>query len=311
MKYIVCGDPHCRPDNLDKIHKLLELIESYGLPTIFLGDMLDSRDIVRAQCLNTYINYFKNSKLDYVILCGNHDAINSEAKEFSLEPLKLLKNVTVVDKPYLLGDILFMPYYRNPGKFRAIIDQYKDAKYLFMHQDMVGMDWGNGHIATEGNNLIDISSFKAVYSGHYHKYQVKNNLTYIGTPFSHNFGESNQDKYLGLFDADTGGFSTLKTDFPKHITVHLDLNNPHLFDVNNLDHFRLIIKGTREQIDTFDASSYKGFKIIPEYVSEAHKLALKETQSPDDMFSRWFYDIKKETDPELHTLGLNILKDSK
>lgn len=308
-RYLIIGDPHCRPDNLDKINKLFKMVESFKIPTIWMGDMLDTKDIVRAQCLNAYLNYFKSSNLKHIVLVGNHDYTSNECTEHSLEAFKQFGKVIVVDKPYREDDMLFVPYYRNPENFKQAIKS--DAKYLFMHQDMIGMDWGNGHIATEGNDLADISSFKQVYSGHYHKFQQKNNLTFIGTPFSHNFGESNQDKYVGLFNSQDGGFCTLATSFPKHITINLDLTNPHYFDFNNTDHFRLIVKGTREQLDNFDSSAYKGFKIVPECISGVDKSDLKETQTPEELFSKWFNDVKKETDQELHTLGINILKESK
>jgi DNA repair exonuclease SbcCD nuclease subunit len=311
MRYLIVGDIHSRPDNLHKIHKLFKLVESKELPVIWLGDLLDTKDIVRAQCLNAYINYFKNSKLDHIVLTGNHDFISADSKEHSLEALKLLKNVIVIDGPFVKGESLFLPYYRNPEEFREVISHFKYTKYLFMHQDIVSMDYGNGYISTEGNTLEDLITFKQVISGHYHCYQKKDNLIYLGTPFSHNFGESNQDKYLGIFNDEDGGFCTIGTPtllFPKHITHNVDAGNPHYFDTNNVDHVRIILKGTREQLDAFDKTHYTGFKIIEECVSEAHKSTLKETDTPESIYSKWYKEVKKGEDEELFNLGLEVLK---
>lgn len=302
------GDPHARPDNMNKIHKLFQVVESKELPVIWLGDLLDTKDIVRAQCLNAYIDYFKNSKLNHIVLVGNHDLLTADSREHSLEALKLLKNVTIVDEPYWKGETLFVPYYRNPKDFREVIAYYKDAKYLFMHQDIVSMDYGNGYISTEGNTLEDIKDFKLVISGHYHCYQQKDNLIYLGTPFSHNFGESNQKKYLGVFDE--GDFSTIPTDFPRHITCDIDVTNPPgilMFTEGN--HVRVILKGTQEQLDKFDKKPYANFKIIEQSLPTVGFTALKETESPKTIFSKWFKDIKQGEDEEIHSLGLKILED--
>lgn len=310
-KYLVIGDPHARPDNLHKIKQLFQQVESQGLPTIWLGDLLDTKDIVRAQCLNAYINYFKNSSLQHIILVGNHDKLNVDTNEHSLEALKLLNNVTVVDAPLVVDQTLFVPYYRNPDEFRAVISQYKDVTYLFMHQDIKEMDYGNGYISTEGNTLEDLKQFKQVISGHYHSYQNKYNLIYLGTPFSHSFGESNQNKYLGIFDDSNGLLELITTDFPKHMTVNLDLNNPHFFETKPIDHVRLIIKGSREQLDKFDKKQYTKFKIIEECVCETHKSTLKETQSPETIYSIWYKEVENGTDEAILNLGLEVLKSVK
>jgi DNA repair exonuclease SbcCD nuclease subunit len=312
-KYLIVGDPHARPDNLHKIHKLFQLVESKELPVIWLGDLLDTKDIVRAQCLNAYINYFNNSKLNHIVLVGNHDLLTADSREHSLQALKLLKNVTVVDRAISMDKMLFLPYYRNPEDFRQAISQYKEANYLFMHQDIKNMDYGNGYISTEGNTLEDLKGFKLVISGHYHCYQDKENLIYLGTPFSHNFGESNQEKFLGVFNEEDGKFCTIPIDeFPRHVTFNIDVSDPpQILMYNDIDHIRVILKGTREQLDKFNKSVYSEFKIIEECVAETHKSVLKETESPESTFSKWFKEIKKCTDNEIHELGLSIIKDIK
>lgn len=310
-KYLVVGDPHARPDNLHKINKLFHLVESKELPVIWLGDMLDTKDIVRAQCLNAYINYFKNSKLNHIVLIGNHDQLSANTQDHALEALKLLPNVKVVDKPYILDNLLFVPYYRSPEDFKLAISQaraIKSLNYLFMHQDIVSMDYGNGYISTEGNTLEDLKGFKLVISGHYHSYQDKDNLIYLGTPFSHNFGDTQQDKYLGVFDSESGKFQTIPTDFPKHITVTLDLSNPHHFEINEQDHGRVILKGTREQLDKFDMKMLSKFKIVQECQSNVVKSGLKETDSPEEIYSKWYKEVNKGEDAELFNLGLEVLK---
>lgn len=311
MKYCIAGDPHAQPENLYKLQKLFTLIESIGLPTIFLGDLLHNKDIVRAQCLNAYYNYFSTSKLEFTIITGNHDQLTANCTEHSLQTLKALKSVTIIDKPLRRGQLLFVPFQANLEDFRAIISDPGEAEYVFFHQGVNGFEYTNNIIADKEASLEWFKPYKLAIGGHFHKFSTKDNLVYLGSPFSHNFGESNQDKYLGIFDDETGKLELIKTDFPRHITTTLDLGINDNLQVDYYDYNRVILKGTREQIAAFNKSKYPGLKFIEDRQYKVVKLALKETQTPETLFSTWFKDVKKETNNEIFELGLQILKDVK
>lgn len=311
MRYLVVGDPHCKPDNLYKMSKLFNTVEARGLPTVWLGDLLDTKDIVRAQCLNSYINYFRYSSLQHIILIGNHDWSTADCNQHSLEALKDLKNVTVVDRPYFEGKTLFVPYFSSHEAFKAAIKPYELPVYLFMHQGVTGCDYGNGFIAENELEIEALVGFDKVISGHFHRYQEKANLVYLGTPFSHSYGESNQDKFLGIFNDEDGSLELIKTDFPRHITHELDLNITDNLIIDEFDHVRVILKGTREQLASFNKSKYPGLKFIEDCQQQIVRSSLKETETPESLLSKWFSDIKKETNPDILNLGLDILKEVK
>lgn len=311
MKYLVVGDTHCKPDNLHKIKQLFEKVESYELPIIWLGDLLDTKDIVRAQCLNAYYKYFSTSKLQHIVLVGNHDYTTSECKEHSLEPLKALKNVKIVDKPFRIQDILFLPYYRDNNLLRQELYKPGGIKFVVGHLDIKSFDYGNGFISEEGMHPDEFEQYKLVISGHYHKFQNTHNILYLGTPFSHNFGEANQDKYLGIFDDEPLSFNVFKTKFPSHVSVEINAANPDYIKLDPINYNRIIVKGTKEELDAFDYTPYKQFKVVQECLSKVVKSELKETETPEILYSKWFKDIKKQEDNDLFNLGLDILKDSK
>src|SRR5882724_7541363 len=98
-KFTVIGDIHCTLNNLDKVNQLFDSIEKLHNPTILLGDLLDTKSIIRSECLNLYYKRLQDSKLQFTILCGNHDLIRQDQEASSLEPLKALPNVTIVDYP--------------------------------------------------------------------------------------------------------------------------------------------------------------------------------------------------------------------
>jgi len=309
-KFTVIGDLHLTQSNMYKAEKLFNIVESLQNPCIWLGDELHKRGYIEANCLNMLFNYFENSKLEHLILIGNHTWTDANCTEHSLQTLKALKSVTIVDRPLQRGKVLFIPFQRNLDDFRRITED-SNAEYLFFHQGISGFDYGNGFIAENEAPLEALKSFKLAIGGHFHAFQSKDNLIYLGSPFSHNFGESNQIKYLGIFDNETGEMELIKTDFPKHVTTTLDLSKGNRLQVDEYDYNRIILKGTREQIAAFDKTKYPEFKFIEECILDMDILALKETETPESLFQKWFTDIKKETNPEILQLGLRLLKDVK
>jgi hypothetical protein len=307
-KFTVIGDLHLTHSNMYKAEKLFNIVESLQNPCIWLGDELHKRGYIEANCLNMLFNYFENSKLEHLILIGNHTWTDANCTEHSLQTLKALKSVTIVDRPLQRGKVLFIPFQRNLDDFRRITED-SNAEYLFFHQGISGFDYGNGFIAENEAPLEALKGFKLAVGGHFHKFQTKDNLLYLGSPFSHNFGESNQIKYLGIFDDETGEMELIKTDFPKHMTTVLDLNLNVNLQVDYYDHNRVILKGTREQIELFDKNKYPEIKFIEEEQAINNILILRETETPESLFRTWFTDVKKETNQDILQLGLRLLKE--
>ena len=120
LKTIV-GDPHAKPGNEAEMLQLFAMVEELGLPTIWVGDLLDTKEVIRSKCLNLYYRYFKESKLPHTILVGNHDWHNLECKEHSLETLKELPNETIVDTPMWKDGMILIPYIHNPEMVRQVL----------------------------------------------------------------------------------------------------------------------------------------------------------------------------------------------
>ncbi len=225
MNFTIIGDPHVKNGNLDLFWELAKLVEDKGNPAIWLGDFLDTKEVIRGKCINALIDYFKSSKLYHTILIGNHDWFNLDCKEHSLEALKLLSNVTIIDTPaHTPGQIGYLPYIHDREELKKAIKQMeKDhVRILIAHLELPSFDFGNGHICKDGLSLKSLSKFKHVISGHFHKHQQKDNITYPGTPFSHTFGEANQIKCIGTLNTKTGDLKLETTPFRRHISIEFD-----------------------------------------------------------------------------------------
>lgn len=319
-KLSVIGDPHITHKSLDRGAELFEINEARGLTTVWLGDLLDTKEVIRGKCLNFLYYKFSNSKLNHYLLVGNHDWFNLECNDHSLRTLETLPNVQIIDKPTLVENILFIPYMHDLQALRTVLDQYRNRNLVLIgHLEITNFDFGNGHVCTKGLTLQDLTGYKRVISGHFHKYQTQDNLTYLGSPFSHSFGETNQVKYLGVYDTQTDELKLEETPLPKHVTYEFNCDNLN----ENLEHwlfdpkpgfeknlYRVILTGSQKNIDRFPKHMYE--KLNVKWLARPsdhveNQVEIDETVSNEAQFVKWAKSVRK-LDEETTNLGLQILE---
>ena len=309
--FTLIGDPHAKNDNLYLLDKVYDQAEALGNPIITLGDLLDTKSIVQSKCLNFYLKKLSESKLHHYVLVGNHDWHNNECSEHSLMPLKQLSNVTVVDTLIKVDNFILVPYMHDLDAFRKLVKPLaNDQSVLVMHQGINGMDYGNGFIAENELNFEDIQGFQRVISGHFHKCQMEENLVYVGTPFSHSFGESDQSKCIATYNSDNFSLKFINTNLPQHYTHHINCdikaNIEEVYNFPKEDIHRVILSGKETNIHKFQKKLYPNVKFIEQPTVEVSGDNLKETDTPETTFLKWAKDIKK-LDQKTIDLGLEIL----
>ena len=304
-KLTLIGDPHAKPSNLDKIQTLFQIVEELGNPCVWLGDMLDTKELVRGKCLNTLYEGFRESKLQHYVLVGNHDWFNLKCEDHSLRTLQSLDNVDVVQAPVITEFGLMVPYVHDHQEFKNIMLQNTE-KRAFIHQGFSGFDYGNGFIAKEESDISWLKDYDLVVSGHFHKYQKQGNLTYLGTPFSHSFGESNQTKYVGVLNLETNEIKLLKSPFPKHLTVEINCNKVSKVKPDEENYLRYVLNGSQEAIDRFDRSGHpSGTKFVERPDLGSLDIVVDELESNEVKFKKWAE--AQEMDPETIEMGLELL----
>jgi DNA repair exonuclease SbcCD nuclease subunit len=309
--HLVVGDLQMKKENLQKCLNLFQLIEqkseSEGLNSvIWLGDMLDKRGLVEIECLNSLYNYFSNSGLIHHVLVGNHDLISLHDKKHSLETLKTLKNVHIYDEITKVDNLLFAPYYKDPNKF--IQNIASDADILVCHQGIKEFTIGSGYTENEAVNIGDLSHFKLVLAGHYHTPKNINNVVYLGSPFSHSFGESNEEKRIAILDTSNYTlkyFSVL--NFPRHISIEVNCKD-QLPLIDDYNYFRIILNGSEEEINEIKHRLIKksNVKYIFRETSRSNNVAIEETLTNKDKWIKWCKEIKKLDDNTINK-GLELL----
>lgn len=315
--FTIIGDPHIVHKSLDTATKLFQIVEDLGRPCLWTGDILDNKEIIRGKCLNLFFEYLKNSKLNHIIIVGNHDYFNLDCEDHSLRTIGSLPNVIVVDKPTELYGITFIPYVHNIDHLREALNVLKDPnRVLFAHLDVMAFDYGNGQLSDKGLTLDDLKGFKRVISGHYHKFQQNSNLTYIGSPFTHSWGESDQTKYIGQYTVSKDELLFMETKLPKHVTFPLNLNKlpsdqdlDSYFTGNAGNYLRVLLYGSQPQISAFPRDKYpQSIKWIPKPDDVVlNSVVLEEGIDNTQQFIKWAKEIKG-LDQGTLDLGLSILE---
>ncbi len=245
-KCLIVGDLHLAVNNLAIAKRLFELthkiISTQGITDlILLGDLQNTKALVRSECETFLLDqlYQLLSVVDVRIIVGNHDRWNlgSDYGEHALHPLKLLNRDSVkfklylYDKPTYVSELnsLFVPYMNTNSEFLDAVssyarpDKFVNTLTVICHQGFMGYDYGNGVKDLTGVVATDLPKNTQAICGHYHAFQNSENLVYIGTPFSHTFGECNQQKHIGIWNAcdpiSKIQYISTKTILPTHIKI--------------------------------------------------------------------------------------------
>lgn len=316
MKYIIWGDLHLKNNCIDRLKVLFKEATELNLPLIILGDLLDTKEVIRGACLNAYYCLFKAYKLPIIALVGNHDLFNLDTTEHSLEVLKELPNVTIVDQYYSENNMHFFPYTKDIKGLQDKIAKLKlkSNSTLFLHQGVIGFDYGNGKVADgSGHGELDAKILKKckVVSGHFHKFAQKGNITFLGTPWTNNFGESNNECRYGIYDSELASFERFiftNDKFPTHKTFKINLDQGESIPEFNpeLDIVRVVLSGSEDKVKDFKKKDYTGVKFIENVTEVSYSGVIDEVLDNETKFIKWANQAELKAD--LVNKGLEILR---
>lgn len=221
MKYIIFTDIHFgnkgnKDDFNEECLSFLNFVEEKTSKmndidgAIFLGDWFHNRNSINVKTLKYGIEgLYKFGSIgrgnSYLIL-GNHDLYYIDRRDVSsiFVPEGEI-GVNIVEEPIYMENekFLFLPWLINEEKLENYIKKY-NPEYVFGHFEIPSFSF-NKLIKKEGEyNPENYKGPKRILSGHFHLRQEKNNITYIGNCFSHDFSDVN--------DWHNKGFAILDTD---------------------------------------------------------------------------------------------------
>ena len=311
-KFLIIGDSHGKKFNLDRLESMLinsKELASDTDATVFLGDLNDSKSIIRSEIQTLYMKYFSKWPNKLIILVGNHDYHNAiECKEHSLEIFKNIKSenqIIIVDKMQQIDNMIFSPYYHETTKFKEDLSKF-DSKYLFMHQGVDGCLYSSGTPEQSDLKKKDLKRFTRVIGGHIHMHQVFDNIDFIGSPFTQNFGEAGEKKFIAIFDKGSNKLDYMKTNIPQHIIIEREINDikdiagikKELTDDTNI--IKLIIRcpksiSSKIKRSMFVDCSINSLKVDP-IKEDNDKIFISSTMSNDEAMKTFIDSLNTELD---------------
>lgn len=171
---------------------------------IFLGDWFDNRSRLRLDTIKAGDDALRMLRdvAPVIMIVGNHDMYYRENRSIhSIDAYQEWDNVTVINECTVMGDVGFVPYLVGT-EYLEVLDM--NAKYLFGHFELPRFLM-NSSIECRDHGQFNFEQFNSpeiVFSGHFHKRQLKINKSktsvwYIGNPFGHDFNDVN-DKERGM-----------------------------------------------------------------------------------------------------------------
>jgi DNA repair exonuclease SbcCD nuclease subunit len=231
LRAICTGDLHIRNDNLNNIHinsilGFLDHITDYYFKNeidylFVIGDVFHkSSNIKNEAFIPIFMKFFamKEKGIKMIFIPGNHDIMN-------------VNNDTIIETFAAFGDVyktktsltidneefIFLPYTKKESEIPK-----GNGEYLITHLSIADFNFNNYAIADEKlafkRELFE--DFKMVITGHFHKYQNKGNIYYIGSPVQVDRGEMGQTKGFGVLDTGTESIEFVEYDLaPKFVEV--------------------------------------------------------------------------------------------
>ena len=195
------------------------------------------------------------------MIIGNHDLYYKDRRDVNsiIIPEGEI-GVNLVEEPIYLEEqkFLFLPWLINEEKLEDYIKQY-NPEYVFGHFEIPSFSF-NKLVKKEGEyNPENYKGPKRILSGHFHLRQEKNNITYIGNCFSHDFSDVNDwhNKGFAILDTDKNSLEYIEwNDAPKYCTFSISKlnninlsNNMYLKLVNDVQMKQFEINQLKEELE--------------------------------------------------------------
>lgn len=201
------------------------------VPFIVAGDLHDTKAQLRGECVAAIIDTFQLCNTEAFVIVGNHCRINEKSEAHALEFLR--PYATIVDGPYDIGGtpLRLLPYYSSPEALQEVLADIPKGATIIMHQG-VQSAWMGHYVQDKTSIPPEAFADFRVISGHYHRRQdikcgrprkgAVGLFSYIGNPYSLNFGEAADGPKGFQVLMDDGSLEFYPTNLRKHVILELD-----------------------------------------------------------------------------------------
>jgi predicted phosphodiesterase len=205
MRALVIADLHLSEKARDAYRfqvmaDIVELLVKHKVDyLIILGDLTEAKDYHPAPLVNAVVDiiYEFSQSCEVLVLRGNHDYTRIDFPFFRfLRRLKCVRWINSVSRIDLgKADCLFLPHTRDYQKDWAKLPHLEEIQFVFAHNTF------EGSVTEHGKKLsgIPVEFFDddvPVISGDIHTPQTVGPVTYVGSPYTVDFGDSFEPRAL-------------------------------------------------------------------------------------------------------------------
>jgi DNA repair exonuclease SbcCD nuclease subunit len=201
------------------------------------GDLYDRRRFINFDILNRSRGYFVDPASsvfdDIEMALGNHDIYVNESSALNGASLLTnhLKNFRIRSRAHveMWGGmkVLIIPWINKENEEETLeLIKSTDAEYAFGHLDIHGFEMDKGQINKHGLDPSLFKKFKAVWTGHFHHKNAKDNIFYLGAPYEMTWADCDDEKGFYILDTDTAQMTYYRNPFTLYKKFYYD-------DVNN------------------------------------------------------------------------------
>lgn len=235
---------------------------------MFLGDWHNNRASINIVTLNYSLRALEhlNDNFERVyFIPGNHDLYYRDKRDIqSVEWARHLPNVQIVNDWFTSGDVVIAPWLVGDDHKR--ITRLK-GKYMFGHFELPHF-YMNAMVQMPDHGEIKnehFGNFDQVFTGHFHKRQQRQNITYIGNCFPHNYADAgDDDRGLTILEWGKPPEHHAWPDQPRYRVLGLGAI------LNNAD--SVLGQGMHVRVNIDIDISYEEATFIKETFMESHKL---------------------------------------
>jgi hypothetical protein len=218
MRDLITADWHLSDNPRDAYRfsfleqRLPKLIRHYNVTRLYLlGDLTEAKDHHGSHLVNRIIDGLvrlsDRSTVRIMLLCGNHDyETDMEHPFFGFTGY--IDGLHYIHQPTRDGTDLLLPHTRDPATAWDKLD-LRDVKMILAHATFSGAV-GSNRVPLAGTPPPSTSI--PIVSGDVHVPQRVGNVTYVGAPYSVDFGDGYQPRVLLRHD---GKLTTIKLKGPQ------------------------------------------------------------------------------------------------
>ena len=173
---------------------VIETAKEQGCETgMFLGDWHHQRASINLQTLHFSLAALEKLSAafdQFYFIPGNHDLYYRDKRDIhGAAWAKHIPNIHICNDWFSQGDVIIAPWLVGDDHKRIA---RMSSKYMFGHFELPHFKM-NAMVEMPDHGSIQnehFGGFDRVFSGHFHLRQEKNNITYIGNAFPHNYADA-------------------------------------------------------------------------------------------------------------------------